>query len=74
MTTLIPDEVLSDSEVYQNGRQRFAPHWGTAPDWCCAKSREARKAMKDGGEEELGKRKWLAVFFHPALCSQKFSA
>ncbi|ELK13507.1 hypothetical protein PAL_GLEAN10011552 [Pteropus alecto] len=48
VTTLIPDEVLSDSEVYQNGRQRFAPHWGTAPDWWCAKSREARKAMKDG--------------------------
>lgn len=71
---LIPDTLLlSDSEVYQNGAGNALLH--RAQTQSSTVRREKRgKAMEDGGEEERGKQEWPAVFFHPASCSQKFSA
>ena len=72
--TLIPDQLLrSDSEVYQNGTGNALLHRAQARISIVWREKRG-KAMKDGGEEERGKRKWPAVFFHPAWCSQKFSA
>lgn len=75
MTTLIPDEVVpSNSEVDQNGIGHVLLPTGAQTPTGIVPREKRRKAMKDGDEEEVGKQKWPAVFFHPALCSQKFSA